>query len=136
MVKVRDPVRSGVLDLVTLGVYGVCWYFYVNRELASLGRARGRAELGDSPGTSLLALFPGLLLIVPAVISFRNTVRRVQAASRLAGREPTISASLGLSALLLLVFPVGVWYVQRELNEVWLAEASANEREAAPATAS
>lgn len=120
-VKLRDPVRSALLDVVTLGVYGCFWYFYVNRELAALGRARGAPELGDSPGTSLLALVPGLVIIVPAVISFRNTARRVQAARRRAGGTPEISAGLA-AVLMLLLFPVGIWYVQRELNEVWTVE--------------
>jgi hypothetical protein len=125
VVKLRDPVRSALLDVVTLGVYGFFWYFYVNRELAALGRARGRVELGDSPGTSLLAILPGLLLIVPAVVSFRNTARRVQAARRLAGEQPTISAGLA-AAILLFVFPLGIWYVQRELNTVWPGETDAS----------
>jgi hypothetical protein len=119
-VKVRDPLTSALLDAVTLGVYGFFWYFYVNRELAALGAARGTKELGESPRTSLLALLPGLLLIVPAAISLHNTARRTQAARRLAGEAPEISAMLA-AVLLLFLFPVGIWYVQRELNAVWAA---------------
>ena len=119
-VKVRDPVKSALLDALTLGIYGCFWYFYVNRELAALGRTRGTKDLGDSPGTSLLALVPGLFVIVPAVISFNNTAKRVQAARRLGGESSTISAPLA-ALVLLLFFPLGIWYVQRELNAAWAA---------------
>jgi hypothetical protein len=134
LVKLRDPVHSALLDLVTIGVYGFFWYFYVNRELAALGRARGTAELGLKPGRSLLAVLPGVVLIVPTLVSLHNTVRRVQAARRLAGGEPAISASL---ATILLILPVGIWYLQRELNRVWLAEAepSSGDRRAVPTAA-
>lgn len=120
LVKLRDPVHSAHLDLMTIGVYGFFWYFSVNRELAALGRARGTAELGVNPRRSLLAVLPGVLLIVPTLVSLRNTVRRVQAARRLAGGEPAIPAGL---ATILLFLPLGIWYLQRELNQVWLAEA-------------
>ena len=119
-VKVRDPVKSAVFDALTLGIYGCFWYFYVNRELAALGRARGTKELGDSPGTSLLALVPGLLVIVPAVVSFHNSARRAQAAWQLGGEASTISAPLA-ALVLMLFFPLGIWYVQRELNAAWAA---------------
>ena len=38
--------------------------------MVELGRARGTGELGDSPGTSLLALIPGFLIIVPPLVSY------------------------------------------------------------------
>lgn len=47
--KVRDVVGVPVLTFVTLGIYGIVWYYKVNRELADYGRANGHGdELGDS----------------------------------------------------------------------------------------
>lgn len=121
--KVRDPVRSGIYDALTLGVYGVVWFAFVNRELAALGRARGRStELGADPGRSTLAMFPGLLLLVPAAVSFHNFRGRVRAAQRGAGLEAPAYGALS-SVVLFLLFPVGVYLEQRELNRVWAAEA-------------
>ncbi|HEX8066654.1 MAG TPA: DUF4234 domain-containing protein [Thermoleophilaceae bacterium] len=120
-VKLRNPVTSAVLDAVTLGVYGFFWYFYVNRELAALGRARGTSELGDNPRNSLLALFPGILVLVPALISMLNTGERVEAAQRLAGRETSINTAAATIAMLVF-FPIGIYYVQTELNKVWEVE--------------
>src|SRR5206468_4328443 len=77
----RDPRR-------TLGIYCFVWYYNVNREMSDLGRARGTAELGDSPGTSLLAVTLGALIIVPAIVSLYNTFQRTQTAARLTGVEP------------------------------------------------
>jgi hypothetical protein len=54
--KVRNPIAVAVLTVVTLGVYLVFWWYFVNRELADYGRAKGTDELGDSPATSTLAL--------------------------------------------------------------------------------
>ena len=51
MAKTRDPLGVALLSLVTLGIYAIFWYYFVNREMADLGRARGTDELGDSPGT-------------------------------------------------------------------------------------
>ena len=49
--KVRNPVAVAVLAVVTLGIYLVCWWYFINRELADLGRAKGTTELGDSPAS-------------------------------------------------------------------------------------
>ena len=67
IVKLRDPIMVVVLTVVTFGIYHLFWWYYANRELADYGRARGVDELGDNPTMSVLALFPGGLLIVPAV---------------------------------------------------------------------
>jgi hypothetical protein len=131
-VKLRNPVNSAIFDLITFGIYGIYWYYQVNREMADLGRARGTAELGDNPTNSLLALIPGGLIIVPAVISMWNTCNRVLAALRLSGQaQPQFNNVLGF-ILLLLLAPVGVWYIQSELNKVWQVETGQGELPGAP----
>jgi hypothetical protein len=112
---------------VTLGIYAIFWYYFVNREMSDLGRARGTDELGDSPGTSVLAVTRGALIIVPAIVSIYNTFQRTQTAARLTGVEPRngwIALILGLFLM------IGLWaYLQSGLNKVWAAQAGA----AAPA---
>jgi len=118
-----------VLAVVTLGVYLVCWWYFINRELADLGRAKGTTELGDSPAKSTLALFPGALLIVPAIWTTVTTFQRVQAAQRLNG-QAQINGWLGV-VLYIVISPVLYAYMQSGLNSVWKAQAS----ETAPAVA-
>ncbi len=56
--KIRNPLGVIGLMLLTLGIYGVFYYYFINKEMAELGKATGRTqELRDSPGTSVLALF-------------------------------------------------------------------------------
>ena len=120
-VKLRDPARSGIYDALTLGVYGILWFAFVNRELADLGRARGTAELGDDPTKSALAMFPGLLVLVPALVSWHNFRGRVRAAQRQAGIEPA-GRSMLTSVVLFVLFPIGIYVEQTELGKVWAAE--------------
>jgi hypothetical protein len=131
--KTREPLGVALLVLVTLGIYWFVWYYKVNREMSDFGRARGTDELGDSPGTSLLAVTLGALIIVPAIISVYNTFQRVQAAARLTGVEPLN----GVIALLLYLF-LGIGfpaYLQSGLNRVWDAQAAGAVAESAPAAA-
>ena len=129
--KIRNIIAVPVLAVVTLGVYLVCWWYFVNRELADLGRARGTEELGDSPAKSTLALFPGALVIVPALWTTVTTFQRVQRAQRLVGQDP-INGWLGL--VLYLVFsPAFYAYMQSGLNSVWRAVAPAPELQIAEA---
>jgi uncharacterized protein DUF4234 len=125
-VKVRVPLNAGLMDLFTLGLYGLYWYWAINNDLAKLGRARGKPELGERPWLSLLAVAPGFILIVPAVVSFLNTGKRVQLAQESAGCQApdVVNPIVGL---LLLTFlpPLGTWYLQREVNRVWAVETSA-----------
>lgn len=118
--KAREPLGVALLDLVTLGIYGLVWYYRVHRELAEVGSARGTSALGDNPTRSLLALVPGFLLIVPFVISLWNATRRVEAAERLAGTAETERVNRILAfVLLLILFPAGAAYMQVHLNRVW-----------------
>jgi hypothetical protein len=121
--KIRSPIAVAIFAIITLGIYVVFWWYFSNREMADYGRARGTTELGDSPGKSTLALFPGAFIIVPAIWTTVTTFQRIQAAQRLAGQTP-INGWIGL--LLYLVFsPAFYAYMQSGLNSVWKGQATA-----------
>jgi hypothetical protein len=121
--KVRSPLGVAVLTLITLGIYYFVWYYKVNREMRDLGRAKGTDELGDSPGTSLLAVTLGALVIVPAVVSIYRTFQRTKVAARLTGVEPLNGwIALILYLVITIAFPA---YLQSGLNRVWEAQGGA-----------
>lgn len=127
--KVRSPVWVVVWAVVTLGIYGAYWWYQVNREMRDLGRARQRHDLGDSPGTSLLAVTLGALVIVPPFVSLWKGCERVQRAQEIAGLEDRDRLNGWIAGLLLatgfafLFVPLVIAYVQSELNKVWMTEA-------------
>lgn len=121
--KIRGVVSVAVLAFITLGIYAIFWWYYVNREMADYGRALGTTELGDNPAKSTLALFPGGLVIVPAIWTTVTTFRRVQAAQRLSG-QPLLNGWLGL-VIYLVISPVFLAYMQSGLNGVWRNQATA-----------
>jgi len=71
--KIRNPLGVIGLGIITLGIYGIFWYYYTNKELAETGKARGSTECGDSPGTSVVAITLGAFVIVPAFVSAYNS---------------------------------------------------------------
>jgi hypothetical protein len=119
-VKVRSPWAAALLPIITLGIYHIYWWYKINCELRDLGEAKG-TDLGQNPTNSLLALFPGGLIIVPALITYWNGFKRVEGAAGLAGTE----APNGWIALLLyLIVAPAFWaYIQVTLNDVWAQEA-------------
>ena len=119
-VKVRSPWAAALLPIVTLGIYHLVWWYRINKEMKAYGEAKGH-DLGQNPWNSVLALFPGGIIIIPALITYWNGTKRVMGASRLAGREPVN----GWIALLLYIFIApAMWaYLQVSLNNVWEAEA-------------
>jgi hypothetical protein len=122
--KIRNPIAVAIFAIITLGIYVVFWWYFINREMVDYGRAKGTAELGDSPGKSTLALFPGAFIIVPAIWTTVTTFQRIQATQRIAGQTP-INGWIGL--LLYLVFsPAFYAYMQSGLNSVWKAQATAS----------
>jgi Domain of unknown function (DUF4234) len=128
-VKLRSPWAAALLPIVTLGIYHLVWWYRVNRELRDFGRARGY-DLGQNPTNSLLAVFPGGLIIVPALVSYWRGTRRIQAAARVAGQEPLNG---WIALILFLVVSLGLWaYMQNALNGIWRAEAQALPGQPAP----
>jgi Domain of unknown function (DUF4234) len=128
-VKIRSPWAAALLPIITLGIYHLVWWYRINREMRDYGKAKG-FDLGQNPTNSVLALFPGGLIIVPALITYWRGVKRVMGASRLAGQEPL---SGWIAIILYLLIAPALWaYVQVELNKVWEAEADALEGQPAP----
>jgi hypothetical protein len=129
--KKRNPWGVFGLSIITIGIYVIFWWYFVNKEMVKLGRARGTTELGHSPGMSALALFPGALLIVPPLVSYYRGVQRMQAAARITGAEGANGwIALILFLLLSIAFPP---YLQSCLNKVWEAQAEGAAAPAVPA---
>jgi len=142
--KIRHPVAVPALMVVTLGIYGLYWWYQVNREMVDLGKARNAEGLGDNPTLSLLAMFPGGLVIIPPYFSLYNAIQRMKRAQEVTIGEETVNGWIVL-ALIVASFFVGVTgiivpgYMQAELNKVWETQSAGalpgGEAVTSPATA-
>ncbi len=121
-VKIRSPWAVALLPIITLGIYHLVWWYRINRELRDYGKAKGY-DLGQNPTNSVLALFPGGIIIVPALITYWRGTKRVMGASRLSGQEPLNG---WIAILLYVLLAPALWaYIQVSLNNIWQAEAEA-----------
>jgi Domain of unknown function (DUF4234) len=122
--KIRHPVAVAALAVVTLGIYFLYWWYQLNREMVDLGRARHADGLGDNPWLSLLAMFPGGLVIIPPFFSIYNGVQRMKRAQEVTVGTVTMNGwiVLGLYAGSVIVGVAGLivpGYIQDEMNKVW-----------------
>jgi hypothetical protein len=115
--KIRNPLGVVGLSIITLGIYYFCWWYFINREMRDLGQARNR-DLGQNPTNSVLAISLGALIIVPAIVTMWTTSGRIESSRETGGVEQRASGPI-IFILLLLIWPVGLWYAQHELNKVW-----------------
>jgi hypothetical protein len=123
--KIRHPVAVVVLSLITIGIYYLYWWYQINREMKDLGEARGQDGLGEKPINSLLAFFPGGLIIVPPYVSLYNGVKRMQRAQEVTTGDVSLNGWIVLILLLASYFTAGIsglivpGYIQSEMNKVW-----------------
>jgi hypothetical protein len=118
-VKVRNPWAVALLPFVTLGIYHLVWWYRINKEMKAYGESLGY-DLGRNPTNSLLAVFPGGLIVVPALITYWRGTNRVQGTEALADREPVNG---WLVLLLWVIVQPAMWaYLQVSLNHVWEQE--------------
>ncbi len=120
----RNPLGVLGLSFITIGIYGLYWYYKINQELQ-------RFERDDtiSPSRSLVALFPGGIIIVPAIIAVYNTGLHIQKAEQRLGVQSQISPAL--LAILVLVFSIALGpYAQEHMNRIWDAGSMAQGRPA------
>jgi O-antigen/teichoic acid export membrane protein len=120
LAKIRNPLGVLALSLITLGIYSIFWWYFINREMSDYGQANGVPELGDNPVLSVLAVTIGVLVIIPPFVSLWRTLRRIETAqNRALG-----SNNIGVILLFVLIFIPLVNLVvhptmQSNLNQVW-----------------
>lgn len=117
---VRNPILVALLTIITFGIYGIIWYYLINRELAALGSMHVTDELGDNPVVSLAAVTIGSFVLVPPFVSHFKTAGRVAAAQRAVGADSSVNETLAL-VLVFFLYVGYPFYVQSELNKVWIA---------------
>lgn len=110
--KRRNPVGAWLgLPLITLGIYGLVWYYSVHAELANFDRRRP-----VSAAAALCSmLFGWITLGIWPLIQWVKLAGHIRNAQQAAGLQPTCSGGLGF---ILGFFGFGVLYYQIELNKV------------------
>ncbi len=122
--KIRSFWVGFGLSLLTLGIYSLCWYYFVNDELKDVGIAKDDQNLAhSSPAMSVTAIFVGGWLFVPPLLSVYNYGQRIKRAQRLGGIpraeqiNPTTAFLLFFpGSLLLIPYFVHFWYVTKHQN--------------------
>jgi hypothetical protein len=123
--KRRNPVASWLLPVITLGIYGLVWIYKTNKELSEYD-----SRIKVNPTMSVLAFFPGFLLIVPPLVAAWRLGERTAQAQRTAG-VPECTPVLAF-VLWLFVFNTGVLYLQSEINKIWDRYPGAQEGQQVP----
>ena len=116
--KMRNPWGVLGLTLITLGVYYVFWWYFINREMRDVGDANG-VDLGRSPATSVIAITIGSFVIIPPFVSIWKTGRRMEGTQRVVG----VSGGSGPLFFVLHIIPIvslfAPVYMQMQLNTAW-----------------
>jgi hypothetical protein len=114
-----------VWPLITLGIYHLYWWYKINDEARRLD-----PSINVNPLLSLLALFPGALVIVPPFVSVYRTGGRIRSMQEAAGNPPSVLPIIGL--LLMFVFSSYSLYYQIALNGIWTSYGNQPENSPVP----
>jgi hypothetical protein len=113
--KRRNPVLVWLVwPFITLGIYHLYWWYKINDEARRID-----PSIDVNPLLSLLALFPGALIIGPPFVTVYRTGDRIRSMQRAAGRTPDVLPIIGL--LLAFLFSLYALYYQISLNGIWSA---------------
>jgi hypothetical protein len=142
----RNPLVVGALAAITVGLYGVFWYYAANQQLRELGRIRGAGSLDVKPGVSTLAVsFPfiasvlgvildtsygvrlALLLVtgIPFAVSWYRTVKRIYAAQQIEHAARRISGWVVLVLFCVTLAPVPSFAGIADDVSVWVVATAA-----------
>ena len=118
--KIRNPLGVLGLSLITLGIYQIFWWYYINSEMNELGSTYDDDYLENSPGVATLAVTLGVLLIIPPFVSLWRTCKRIERSQeRVIGSNnfsPLLAFILAFIPLVnLAVAPM----MQSNLNQAW-----------------
>lgn len=115
--KIRNPLGIIGLAIITLGIYGIVWYYKVNKELAGIGQAKGTEECGTNPVTSVIAITLGAFILVPPFVSAYKFCTRLSAAERVTGTSQGMEPGL-LFLLYVFLSPIAAYIAQSNMNKV------------------
>ncbi len=110
--KKRGPWAIWFLSIVTFSIYYLVWHYKINDE--------ARRYLQDEsikPGIALLALLPGAILVIPALVTVYRTGERIQRMEERTGIARTVEPIIGLIGSLF--YSLHLPYFQSHLNTVW-----------------
>lgn len=116
--KIREPGLVALFTVITLGIYFLFWYYFVNREMANYGEAH-QTDIGMSPGMSLVAITIGGFIIVPPFVSIFRTGKRMGLSRRVAGIPGGSPGLFFLLSIIPIVSFIAPAYLQAELNKIW-----------------
>jgi hypothetical protein len=110
--KRRNPVGAWLgLPIITLGIYGLVWFYKVHAELFAYDRRTGEAATN-----ALLSLIFGFITLgIWPLVMYVKLAGRIAQAQRAAGLPATCSGGVGF---LLGIIGFGVLYYQLQLNKV------------------
>lgn len=110
--KRRNPVAAWLgLPIITLGIYGIVWYYMVHSELAYFDRRRP-----VSAGMAVCSVLFGFITLgIWPLVTWIKLGGHIRNAQQAAGLQPSCSGGIGF---LLAIVGFGVLYYQVELNKV------------------
>lgn len=125
-VRAKDPGQVALFHILTLGIYNLFWYYRINKELRDYGELYGIEDLRKvRPGLAVLATSLGAILIVPAIMSWYNCTKRIQAVQEKVGHKPLSGWMLFAlyvgGVFVVIPFPFIPYMVQQDLNQAWKA---------------
>lgn len=109
----RNPLGVLGLTFITLGIYGLYWYYKINDEIRTFEK-----DESISPVRSLMAMLFGWIIIVPPFIAMYNTAQHIQRMEERTGVQQQISPALAVVLLIVISLLSGI-YEQEHLNRVW-----------------
>ena len=108
--KIRQPLTVVLLTIVTLGIYGLFWYF------------RTYQDMKDYRGRGLGGVLGLVLAVFCYIINIFLMPAEVEGLMRDGGLEPNISALAGFWAFIPIAGGIiWIYKIQNRVNEVWAA---------------
>jgi hypothetical protein len=110
--KTRSPIVTWLLSIITFDIYFLVWYYKINKEAQAYD-----SSIEVNPAIAVLAIFPGGLILIPELVSIFKTGERMKRLQQSSRAQPSASGILFL--VLMLIFGVGIIYLQSEINKAW-----------------